>query len=1450
MLKKKLFIGIIGFYVFWLCILPFLATNAVIFLCQKYTTDSNYELIVKQPKIKLHILPIIEARFDNITIIAKDKTFNNSIENLKIKIRLFPLLSGKFRINTLKIDNINLTINLEENFILDKDVLKKIKNIPLSIDDINIKSFNASFYEKDIEQPILYQGKDFIYQRKNRYVKFKNNSQLNIVGKISKVTSDLYLPKNNDIKKTVFNIEVENINISPLKSYFKHYLPKDLNKLEGVINIRASLDGVLIELINCFAIMQDNSKSIIFPEKLFIRSKFNITKNYIKFENIDIKSKNIHAIVEGKIFNYFGKTMPTLDLNICINKSKVEDIIGMLPTFRIEELDVFKLKEYKLFGDVLANFSIKGRLPEPDVFGDIYINNVRLISPFFENIKGAVIKLNFLGRSLHFDVIVPMNYLEKVYVKGNQELYNIKYANFTVKSTNAVDLKLAQKIVNPLHEILNFNIGPVPIMDLSGKGNIDILVKGNRKSPRIWGVFKINNGTASLNDISNIKATDLDVNLNFIDQNVAINKNKGFINGKDFSINGICNLLGKFDIDLVMINQSSKFLYESIKKSKFNSSLEKNLANITNISGETDLNIKLFGNIRDFKNILINKNIFAKGEVILKNNNLVVQNIEINDTNGNIIFETLNSNFDSKIDALIGNLPLNVKARNRFDNLDLDLNFPKLNPNFLISDLETRKKEYLPYISVIGKYSGKNSVIEYDKLNIKAKVLGSTPTSKIKYRSGGVISIGNNRLSVNNVKGFLNSDENIFDINLLINDIFTQKPDANGSLKIKTPDISLFNEILASDIFPDSVKNYIKDYELKKGALDLSVKLNNSKMSAYTDLAGISFVYLPFDMPIEIINGSIAVKNNMMKLNKINFLADNMPILIDGDIKDIFAKRNLNIYLSSKPQQEFIDKYINKNQIYPIKIKGDLVYWLKLKGSKDNYDLKAEIDISKNSSFYHYGATIGDIENAIEVLIDSKILEENTYKIKELSYNKIIDSQSGRQTRLNMLKAFGGVKVLKDDLIFNDLHIKTNHPTDARIFNIIFRKPNIKQGQFKSDLKLNGKLSDAKILGVFHIFETNIPFLDTTLKNIELVFKDKFIEFDSKGEVIGNDVVFNGILKNKLTAPYKIEQANLYTKDLDLNAIINKLKIVDVDSISSFDSLESFDLKSIIANDFKLKADNIKLRNIHATNFEALTSISEKKVFTVDDFKFNIAQGTLGGKYSYDLSTNDMSLNLNADSIDANDITWALFDLNNQIYGDLTGDINLSCNGADFNHCMQTLNGNTLFNVKDGKMPKLGSLEYLLKAGNIVKSGFTGLSINSIIDLIAPSKTGEFSDISGSIRIKDGIARNIEITTRGENLSLFIGGTYNFATSIADMEVFGLLSRKISNMLGPIGNVSMNTIFNVIPGIDLSKDSLIIERINKIPGIELSNKAFRKFIAEIKGNINGEDYVTSFKWIN
>ncbi len=1446
MLKKYIII-IIGFYIFWMGILPFAITNTAKVLCKNFSHNSNYEIKLDNPYTRLYPIPVAKFGADKITLKSKTDTTQAEINDFKIKLRLLTLLSGKLHINSIAADNIEFQTALKENMELDKDFFKKLENTRIIIDSARVNKFRTELSQKDINTPILYYGEDFLFQKKNRYIKFNIASTLEVQNNKSEADINLYIPKNNDIKKSVFEVDISNLDIAPLKAYFKHYLPDDLTELKGIINVSANKGELVTEFRNCSAIMKDPAKTIKLPELMNIKSRFNIKRQSITLKNVDIESKNIHASLDGIIKNYFGNAMPTVDLNIRVNKSKVEDFVDLLPAFKVEEIDVYKLKKYKFYGDAIANFSVKGRLPEPDVAGDIFVNNGILTKPIPNTTQGATVKLKLTGKYAQFDVFVPAGGAEKVWVKGSQELYNVKYADMTIKSTQNVDLHVAEVVVNPLHEILNFVIGPVPIMDIYGKGNIDITVKGNRKTPHIWGALNVNNASVNFIEIPDLILKNADAVLNFNDQDAVFTSKKGFVNGKDFKVNGTCNLYGKFDFDVESKDQPTEALYKAIQSSTMVPDVQKMLPKLDKISGLTNLNLKVYGAVKYIEDLKFNENTFAKGEISIKDNDFTFQNITVNNTSGTVKFD--NTSADADIKALISEAPLNIKAKIKNNIGDLILNIPKLNPNFLIEDKFTREKQYLPYISVSAKYKGDINNIEYNKLNLNAKILESNPHSILKFNSGEIIA-ANNKINIKNLRGYLNEPKNIIESDLRIENAFDKDAELNGNIRLKAPDLTLLNEILISDILPKNLKQYTKDFEFQKGAVDLNCKFFNNKISMYTDLGGISFVYLPLELPIHVMNGTVSIRNNTLKLNKLNVLADKMPILADGEIRDIFDKQNFNIYINSKPQQEFIDKYINKNQIYPIKIKGDIVCWARLKGVPSNFDLKTNLDLKKDSSIYHFGATIGDLENAITLYMDSQVVNKNNFQIKDFSYDKLIESQSGRQTRLNMLKAKGGVEILKEDLGFKDLKIKTSTPTDARIFNIIFRKPNIKQGQFTSDLRINGKLSNPHVLGDFHIFETNIPFLDTVMKNIVFVFKDKTVELTSKGEVMGNEVLFEGKLKNKLTKPYKIEQATLYTKDLDLNSVVNKLKISQVDNSSTLESFENFDLNSIVFNNMKLKADNIQLRNIKATDFEATANLYENGVFDINNFVFNIAQGHLGGKYKYNLKNNDTSLNLTAEKINANDITWALFDLNNQIYGDLTGSINISCNGSNFEHCMQTLNGNTIFNVNQGRMPKLGSLEYLLKAGNLVKGGITGLSINSVIDLISPLKTGDFEDIYGSIRIKDGVARNIEITTKGKDLSLFISGNYNFSTSVAEMEVLGLLSRKISTFLGPVGNMSINTLFNVIPGVDLSKDSLVLERINKIPGIELSEKAYRKFIAEIKGNINGDDYVTSFKWIN
>lgn len=71
----------------------------------------------------------------------------------------------------------------------------------------------------------------------------------------------------------------------------------------------------------------------------------------------------------------------------------------------------------------------------------------------------------------------------------------------------------------------------------------------------------------------------------------------------------------------------------------------------------------------------------------------------------------------------------------------------------------------------------------------------------------------------------------------------------------------------------------------------------------------------------------------------------------------------------------------------------------------------------------------------------------------------------------------GTVEFLPNNNVkFHNFRVKTQNPTDAKIFNIIFRKPLMKQGIFTSDLLINGTALAPKIIGKLDVTSIDMPF--------------------------------------------------------------------------------------------------------------------------------------------------------------------------------------------------------------------------------------------------------------------------------------------------------------------------------------------------------------------------------------
>lgn len=1265
---------------------------------------------IKNPKLKMGLIPAVwlEASDFNVT---EGNYQPLTVKHPKLKLNLLPLLVGKVHIGYFSCDNINADLKIDKKFriYIGNHMVIRSSNPKISIENskMNIESYNINLKDEIQNKDILIKGDYFNLNKflANKHLNLSMNSNLKVNKRYSTINMDvdieLPLKKGFNTNEIVFDGAITDLNLEDLSPYIKKFTNNNILETKGILNIETDtkvLNSKTTRITTQMALQdltiktKNEFESITLKNKVNTESIINVAKNMLDIENFKINSGRINADITGKI-EKIGSKNPDLDLALKVNKSRTEDFIALLPAKNSEKINInlIALKKYGYYSDLQGEILLKGKANKPNVMGEFISTNGYIIKPL--DIPKATVKMNFKGKQVDVDIFVPASATEYVRVKGPVDLYDGNNATLEVSSTQNVDLRTMSSILNPLHEIFYFELGPLPVMKLDGVGNIKLKIGGTKKDPHLFGTVNFKNTTGSFNDI-NAHLTKTDGCLLFENKNTHFFTTKAFFDGKPVKVDGKCTLNGDIDYDITANGQNLDYLTKVIENSPKFGSLQKSISQLKHISGKSNITLKLKGKVLSVDDFIIGKTVSAIGNVKLFSSSITFSNLNIT----------------------VKNLSGNIKFKN--DDADIDL----------------------------------YSIVDKSTFYIKGKA--------------------------------------------------------------------------------------------KKNNLNLKMKLNN-----------LAFAYM--DIPVKIFSGNLELNNDKLFLYKVNALFDTMPVLIDGVITNIFKNPDFNIYLNSKPNQKFIDKYINNHSVYPLKMKGDINYSARIQGIRNNMNAQAEINVQDDSSIYYMGSTLGDVNNPIRIYLNTNVSKnptKSTVLVKDFQYDKLIASQNDKQFVSPQLNAQGQIDIYnKKNITLHNFKIKTQNPTDAKIFNMLFKKPMIKQGLFSSDVMINGAINSPKLIGSLNFTGIDIPLWGTTIKDISLDFSDNNIDIKSKGEIFANGITFNSSMENKLTPPYIFNNADIHFGNLDVNEVakgISKLEI-QTDANKPSGENEFSGITDMIIKNGVLKADSVFVKNIFAQNLTSNFSLNEKLVFALDNFKFDIAEGGIRGDFSYNLLNSKTTLSLNADKVNANSMAETLFDLPNQIYGSLTGQVDLTCNGRSHKTCMDTLSGKGGFRVVDGKMPKLGSIEYLLKASNLARSGVTGLTLNSVIDLLTPLKTGEFENINGNFAINSGVANSIQIFSRGKDLSVFLTGTYNFSTQTADMEVFGRLAKKITTILGPVGNASLNTLFNTIPGLNLDETNkaTFVEKLNKIPGFELNDKTFRIFSAQIYGDINGENYVKSFKWI-
>lgn len=1271
--------------------------------------ELGFDVNIKDPELKMGLIPSVWVGASYFEI-QGSKESPLVVENPKLKLKLLPLIFGKIHLGYFGCNKIkgDFSVDKHNRFYVGDYLLLKNSNPRISFEDskVDVESYEILFKDELHKKKIIAKG-NYLYLEKfntKKYIKGSINANLDINNKKSVINMDidLKLPIKNgfDTNEIVFDGTITNLDLSELSPYIKKVTNGQIRQTAGVINIQADTEEMSIlknrvklqmALDNFAIVPKDNASSVSFKNKLNVYSTVDFSKKHLLIQQFKVLSGSISLEITGGV-SKLSSNNPKLNLTATINKSKTEDFVSLLPAVNIKYIDINipAIKKYGFYSNAEGKISIKGNSDKPKIIGKVNISDCYVQSPL--NIPRATVKLHFQGDKLDLDVKVPTGKSDAVFVKGNIELYNKKNVVLDISSTQNVDLEIAESILNPVHEMFWFDLGPLPDMKLKGTGNIKLKTAGNKQDPRLFGVFKFKNTEGSFRGL-NLLLTRSEGELVFNNRDTHFYTKKAYVEGKPIKIEGKCNLSGDLDYNITANGQYFSKVLPVIATSPILAEINKNFPKINASSGLINISINLKGNAKSIEEFKLGKNIFFSGNIKLLGNSIILSslNIPIKNLYGNINFKNNDADFDMY------------------------------------------------------------SAVDKSKVHVSGKVRNNVLTSKIK-------------------------------------------------------------------------------------------------------LDNLAFNY--YDIPVKVYSGTLEINKDKLTLYKINALLDSMPVLLDGFVTDIFVNPKFNIYVNSKPSQRFIDKYINKNALYPLRIKGDVIYSARINGTRDSFNTKAEANLQEDSSIYYLGATLGDVNEPIRIFIDANVSKNKSLHsivVNNFQYDKLISSQNDKEFVSQQLNAVGRINVDKNNIILNNFRIKTQNPTDARIFNILFKKTMIKQGLFNSNVIINGPINSPKLLGSLNFTGVNIPLVDTTVKDISMDFKNYDIDVDAKGEVFSNQITLKANMQNRLTPPYVFNDVDIYLGNLDVNEIAKSLNKLELESNinKSSEQKYSLNISDLIIKNARVAAQSVFVRNVLANNLTANFILDEKMLFSMDNLKFDAAQGSIKGNFKYNLLTGKTDLDLDIDKVNANSIAESLFDLPNQVYGDLTGQAQLSCNGSSHKTCMDTLSGKGGFRVADGRMPKLGSLEYLLRAANIVKSGVTGLTLNGLVDLLSPLKTGQFETINGRFAIKSGVANDIQIFSKGKNLSLFLTGTYNFSTLIADMQVFGRVSKKISTILGPVGNASLNTLFNVIPGLNLDSTNKaeFVKNLSKIPGFELNDKTYRIFSADIYGDINGDNYVQTFKWV-
>lgn len=1452
--NKNFFIGaILVLFIFaslYKFVLPHYINADSITKILKSSLNKGYSLNIQKLKTNFSWDLALVLNVDKIDIFQAKKNILHS-EKTTLKVPLIMLLFKKFDNMQFSSNSVDAYLERDKDGILNIKKAFKFKDSATKISKfrLRIKDYNITFIDKNAP-PIVLNGYNLDFGNLKSY-RLKSFGTITFPDKTRTILNINFVSKK-PLNKGEFVLKgnVDNLNLENIEKYLIEIYP-DFTHASGILNGDFNIDAYGREKITNNLKLSLNANNIFIGTKkyphyfeiaddaqIFAEGKYyNYKLNLKKFR---IVSGNYNFECSGCIKN-INRNIKNLNIKVRTKDSNIKKLLGLIPKNAKVKYDaVNKSVKYKVDGILNGDLLIKGDTDAFKYYGNVKIKQVVVDGDVSKS--KSYIDLFYKRRklTLHSSFIDKKG--GKVESKGISLMGRRPKVDFNIVSTK-FDLDEMQKNLIALADIFDFKIGILPDMKFDGIAKINLSIKGRGKNANANGYLYIYKAMVGHNKISKLTLVE-NQNLEFQKRKVLF---KNFLSTMELhtsTLNGFLSLDDKIAVNLDAPNFSLPLALSIVKNSPLLIEVSNGLNFID--SGAGNINLKI-----NFTNNSFGK-IVPKGKLQLLNNLIYLKDfsVPILSCLGEISFEGQNAK-TKNLSANALDSPVFISAKVENKKIDAKITAPSVDTNLAIKAILTSKalSAIAPVLSDINAASGHLSSILYLKGIAKENLF-----DKLECQiSNNKIYLSNAIAPINIINGSFSANKNEFRANkiffIFLNakgnidgtiKKFGKNPDCNLKVVISNIDSAVFNSIKNSNLEP-SVKKILNNFTDFKGNAsgNILIKKNITGKISFNNM-GIK--YLPVGLPITINAGDIIIEDNKIILPNTQLQIGSSNFRLNGNFnRNKMAFIDLNGNLSP----EDIDKYLNKILITPFNLKKTAPIKLNFKkNSADNWKLLAGIILEPENVISYKGFNIGDKSNTY--LIGGGVSKNDSLiQFENLGVNQLANpiftsfNLNNLLSHKNYFEISGWINKKNSE---ENLKVYARDFMDINLFNQFldkkFKKRLLQSGRFKGDLLLRGGFNSPKITGHLDIENVKIPYCKTIVKDLEIIFENDYMHFkDAVLKIEDSELKIDAIAENFIKMPYVFKEMNITSDYINVDEII---KIFQDNSGELTESRPLFVIKK-----GNLAAKKLIVNNLITDNALVDFTFTPDWVLALDKFSFLTAGGEVIGNSSFDFATKYSKTYMKFKNLKANAAATTLLQMPNEIYGLLNGEAKFTTQGITRSDMVKNSNGDVKFQITSGRLVRMGSLEYLIMAAEVVKSGVTGLSINNICTLLSPKKTGYFNTINVDFKVKDGVLFTDDLVSRGENLIIYLAGNFDMTTNYSDFTILGRVSKSIVKILGPIGDLSLNKLINSIPGVDESSSNKF-----SLPGINFTDKDHRRFVVNIEGDLYNTKSVKNFKWLD